>query len=51
MTLYEVDWSFFVSGGAANPALTIMAMSSGAPIHLLERMHARGEEPSAMVSA
>jgi choline dehydrogenase-like flavoprotein len=36
--LYVVDGSFFVSSGAVNPALTIMANALRIGDHLLERM-------------
>ena len=39
--LYVVDGSFFVSSGAVNPALTIMANALRVGDHLLERLHAR----------
>lgn len=41
--LYVVDGSFFVSSGAVNPALTIMANALRVGDHLLERLQARGE--------
>jgi choline dehydrogenase-like flavoprotein len=37
--LYVVDGSFFVSSGAVNPALTIMANALRVGEHLIERMH------------
>jgi choline dehydrogenase-like flavoprotein len=37
--LYVVDGSFFVSSGAVNPALTIMANALRVGDHLLERLH------------
>jgi choline dehydrogenase-like flavoprotein len=43
--LYVVDSSFFCSSGAVNPALTIMANALRVGDHLLERAHARREEP------
>lgn len=43
--LYVVDGSIFVSSGAVNPALTIMANALRVGDHLLERMHARRAEP------
>jgi choline dehydrogenase-like flavoprotein len=46
-----VDASFFCSSGAVNPALTIMANALRVGDHLLERMHARVEEPEAMAVA
>jgi choline dehydrogenase-like flavoprotein len=49
--LYVVDASFFCSSGAVNPALTIMANALRVGDHLLERMHARAEEPEAMAVA
>jgi choline dehydrogenase-like flavoprotein len=39
--LYVVDASFFVSSGAVNPALTIMANALRVGDHLLERLGAR----------
>src|SRR5262245_7936564 len=39
--LYVVDASFFVSSGAVNPALTIMANSLRVGDHLLERLSAK----------
>jgi choline dehydrogenase-like flavoprotein len=45
--LYVVDASFFVSSGAVNPALTIMANALRVGDHLLTRMGARGAEPEA----
>jgi choline dehydrogenase-like flavoprotein len=39
--LYVVDGSFFVSSGAVNPALTIMANALRVGDHLLERLGAR----------
>ena len=36
--LYVVDGSFFVSSGAVNPALTIMANALWVGDHLLERL-------------
>ena len=36
--LYVVDGSFFVSSGAVNPALTIMANALRVGEHLIERM-------------
>jgi choline dehydrogenase-like flavoprotein len=48
--LYVVDGSFFVSSGAVNPALTIMANALRVGDHLLERLGSRAEtarpEPS-----
>ena len=38
--LYVVDGSFFVSSGAVNPALTIMAMALRVGDHLVERLGA-----------
>jgi choline dehydrogenase-like flavoprotein len=49
--LYVVDASFFCSSGAVNPALTIMANALRVGDHLLERMHARVEEPEAVAVA
>ena len=37
--LYVVDGSFFVSSGAVNPALTIMANALRVGDHLIERLH------------
>jgi choline dehydrogenase-like flavoprotein len=42
--LYVVDASFFVSSGAVNPALTIMANALRVGDHLLERLGVRGRE-------
>jgi len=42
--LYVVDGSFFVSSGAVNPALTIMANAIRVGDHLLERLQARAGE-------
>ncbi|MEO7271508.1 MAG: GMC family oxidoreductase [Vicinamibacterales bacterium] len=39
--LYVVDGSFFVSSGAVNPALTIIANAMRVGDHLLERLQAR----------
>jgi choline dehydrogenase-like flavoprotein len=36
--LYVVDGSFFCSGGAVNPALTIMANALRVGEHLIQRM-------------
>ena len=36
--LYVVDGSFFVSSGAVNPALTIIANALRVGVHLIERM-------------
>src|SRR5262245_37678477 len=44
--LYVVDGSFFVSSGAVNPALTIMANAIRVGEHLLERLGARMTEPA-----
>ena len=41
--LYVVDASFFVSSGAVNPALTIMANALRVGDHLLERLGARSQ--------
>ena len=49
--LYVVDGSFFCSSGAVNPALTIIANALRVGDHLLERVHARREQPEMMVSA
>jgi choline dehydrogenase-like flavoprotein len=49
--LYVVDASFFCSSGAVNPALTIMANALRVGDHLLERMHARREEPEVLAVA
>jgi choline dehydrogenase-like flavoprotein len=43
--LYVVDGSFFVSSGAVNPTLTIVANALRAGDHLLERLGARTAEP------
>jgi choline dehydrogenase-like flavoprotein len=43
--LYVVDASFFVSSGAVNPALTIMANALRVGDHLLERLHSKVIEP------
>jgi choline dehydrogenase-like flavoprotein len=43
--LYVVDGSFFVSSGAVNPALTIMANALRVGDHLLERLSARSSVP------
>jgi choline dehydrogenase-like flavoprotein len=43
--LYVVDASFFVSSGAVNPALTIMANALRVGDHLLERLGARARVP------
>src|SRR5262245_15352078 len=43
--LYVVDGSFFVSSGAVNPALTIMANALRVGDHLLERLGARARIP------
>jgi choline dehydrogenase-like flavoprotein len=37
--LYVVDASFFVSSGAVNPALTVMANALRVGDHLRERLH------------
>jgi len=39
--LYVVDGSFFVSSGAVNPTLTIIANALRVGDHLLERLGAR----------
>jgi choline dehydrogenase-like flavoprotein len=44
--LYVVDGSFFVSSGAVNPALTIMANAMRVGDHLLERLGARTSAPA-----
>jgi choline dehydrogenase-like flavoprotein len=49
--LYVVDGSFFCSSGAVNPALTIIANALRVGDHLLERMHARREQPEMMATA
>jgi choline dehydrogenase-like flavoprotein len=46
--LYVVDASFFVSSGAVNPALTIMANALRVGDHLLERLHARPERANSL---
>jgi choline dehydrogenase-like flavoprotein len=43
--LYVVDGSFFVSSGAVNPALTIMANAIRVGDHLLDRLGARSSAP------
>jgi len=45
--LYVVDGSFFVSSGAVNPALTIMANALRVGDHLLARLGARPAMPAA----
>jgi choline dehydrogenase-like flavoprotein len=42
--LYVVDGSFFVSSGAVNPTLTIVANSLRVGDHLLDRLGARTAE-------
>jgi choline dehydrogenase-like flavoprotein len=54
--LYVVDGSFFISSGAVNPTLTIIANSLRVGDHLLERLEAKSADarqttPSAMNSA
>jgi choline dehydrogenase-like flavoprotein len=44
--LYVVDASFFVSGGAVNPALTIMANALRVGDHLLERLGCKAQSHS-----
>jgi choline dehydrogenase-like flavoprotein len=44
--LYVVDGSFFVSSGAVNPTLTIIANALRVGDHLLERLDARSANPS-----
>jgi len=44
--LYVVDGSFFVSSGAVNPTLTIVANALRVGDHLLERLGARSAESS-----
>jgi len=44
--LYVVDGSFFVSSGAVNPTLTIIANALRVGEHLLERLGARAAEPA-----
>jgi len=44
--LYVVDGSFFVSSGAVNPTLTIIANALRVGDHLLERLDARTTTPS-----
>lgn len=46
--LYVVDGSFFVSSGAVNPTLTIIANALRVGDHLLERLGARAEESHGM---
>jgi len=41
--LYVVDASFFVSSGAVNPALTIMANALRVGDHLLDRLGCKAE--------
>ena len=48
--LYVVDASFFVSSGAVNPALTIMANALRVGDHLLERLGARSQASTGAVS-
>jgi choline dehydrogenase-like flavoprotein len=48
--LYVVDTSFFPSSSAVNPALTAMANALRVGDHLLERLGARAEQPTEMVS-
>jgi choline dehydrogenase-like flavoprotein len=40
--LYVVDGSFFVSSGAVNPTLTIVANALRVGDHLLDRLRAQG---------
>jgi choline dehydrogenase-like flavoprotein len=49
--LYVVDASFFVSSGAVNPALTIMANGLRVGDHLLERLHSKATEPETSLAA
>jgi choline dehydrogenase-like flavoprotein len=49
--LYVVDGSFFVSSGAVNPALTIMANALRVGDHLLERLGSGRQQQAAPVSA
>jgi choline dehydrogenase-like flavoprotein len=42
--LYVVDGSFFVSSGAVNPTLTIIANALRVGDHLLERLGARNSD-------
>ena len=44
--LYVVDGSFFVSSGAVNPTLTIIANALRVGDHLIERLEARAATPS-----
>jgi choline dehydrogenase-like flavoprotein len=46
--LYVVDGSFFVSSGAVNPTLTIVANALRVGDHLLERLGARSAESAIM---
>ena len=46
--LYVVDGSFFVSSGAVNPTLTIVANSLRVGDHLLERLGARCASPASL---
>jgi len=50
--LYVVDGSFFVSSGAVNPTLTIIANALRVGDHLLDRLcaHRRGEADSSLYS-
>lgn len=48
--LYVADASFFCSSGAVNPALTIIANALRVGDHLLERTHARREEPEMAIA-
>jgi len=46
--LYVVDGSFFVSSGAVNPTLTIIANALRVGDHLLERLGARRAETASL---
>jgi choline dehydrogenase-like flavoprotein len=46
--LYVVDGSFFVSSGAVNPTLTIVANALRVGDHLLERMGVKAVEPGVL---
>lgn len=49
--LYVVDGSFFVSSGAVNPTLTIIANALRVGDHLLERLEAGTATPSLKCSS
>ena len=48
--LYVVDGSFFISSGAVNPTLTIIANAPHVGDHLLERLDAKAEKSRQMSS-